>query len=176
MAAPEVPIDVDAGTGAWTTDGMAMIYMPRHFFVGNHQAVEAALGKARHGEILHEAGHAAAFAWCAAAARAGGLAGLDVFHHYLARLSQRGWGRFRALSVDAAAGRALVRLDHSVFVAESPHGGDGLCTLFAGWFAGALAWVDTQNGLQRTLAGGETQCAGAGADHCLFEVTPRDGP
>ena len=71
MAAPAVPIDVDAGTGAWTTDGMAMIYMPRHFFVGNHQAVETALGAARHAELLHEAGHAAAFTWCEEAARAG---------------------------------------------------------------------------------------------------------
>ena len=176
MAAPAVPIDVDAGTGAWTTDGMAMIYMPRHFFVGNHQAVETALGAARHAELLHEAGHAAAFTWCEEAARAGGLAGLDVFHHYLARLSQRGWGRFRALDVDTAAGRALVRVDHSVFVAESPEAGDGLCTLFAGWFASALAWVDTQNGVQRALTGRETQCAGAGAGHCLFEVAPRDGP
>ena len=125
---------------------------------------------------MHEAGHAAAFTWCEEAARAGGLAGLDVFHHYLARLSQRGWGRFRALDVDTAAGRALVRVDHSVFVAESPEAGDGLCTLFAGWFAGALAWVDTQNGVQRALTGRETQCAGAGAGHCLFEVAPRDGP
>ena len=176
MAAPEVPIDVDADTGAWTTDGMAMIYMPRHFFGANHKAARAALGAARHAEILHEAGHAAAFTWCEEAARAGGLAGLNVVHHYLARLSQRGWGRFRALDVDAAAGRALVRVDHSVVVAESPEGGDGLCTLFAGWFAGALAWVDTQNGAQRALAGMERQCAGSRADHCLFEVTPRDGP
>ena len=175
MGGPEVPIDVDPETGIWTTDGLPMIYLPRHFFVGNHKAVEAALGKTRHAEILHEAGHAAAFTWCAAAARDSGLAGLDVFHHYLARLSQRGWGRFRALEVDLAAGRARVRVDHSVFVAETPDGGDGVCGMFAGWFAGALAWVDSQNGVRRALVGGETQCAGSGADHCLFEVAPRDG-
>ena len=98
MAAPAVPIDVDAGTGAWTTDGMAMIYMPRHFFVGNHQAVETALGAARHAELLHEAGHAAAFTWCEEAARAGGLAGLggslEVIgvHHTLYAQFSPGYG------------------------------------------------------------------------------------
>ena len=43
MGSPEVPIDVDPETGIWRTDGLPMIYLPRHFLVNNHLAVEAAL-------------------------------------------------------------------------------------------------------------------------------------
>ncbi len=174
MAAPEVPIEVDPETGVWTTDGLPMIYMPRHFLVGNHKAVEAALGAARYADLLHEAGHQAAYTWCAEAARGGGFSGIGVFHHYLTRLAQRGWGRFRVLDLDAAAGRARVCLDHSVFVYEAGAESDRrLCYMFAGWFAGALAWVDAERGVGRTLRGAEMQCAGErGADHCLFEVAP----
>ncbi|MDX1465685.1 MAG: DUF5943 domain-containing protein, partial [Halomonas sp.] len=42
--APELPIDVDAETGVWTTDALPMLYVPRHFFINNHVAVEEALG------------------------------------------------------------------------------------------------------------------------------------
>ena len=45
MAGPEVPIDVDPETGIWRTDGLPMIYLPRHFLVNNHVAVEEALGR-----------------------------------------------------------------------------------------------------------------------------------
>jgi len=176
MAAPRVPIDVDPHTGEWSTDGLAMIYLPRHFFVGYHKAMEAELGTARYAELLHEAGYLSAFTWCAETARTGGRDGLDVFRHYLARLSQRGWGRFRVIEVDAPAGRARIRVDHSVFVAEATGGSSGgLCTMFAGWFAGAMGWVDSRNGVHRTFAGTETRCAGlSDTDHCLFEVMTRE--
>ncbi len=39
MGSPEVPIDVDPETGIWRTDGLPMIYLPRHFLVNNHVAV-----------------------------------------------------------------------------------------------------------------------------------------
>ncbi len=42
--APELPIEVDAETGVWTTDALPMLYVPRHFFINNHVAVEEALG------------------------------------------------------------------------------------------------------------------------------------
>lgn len=32
MAAPEVPIEVDPVTGVWRTDGLPMVYLPRHFW------------------------------------------------------------------------------------------------------------------------------------------------
>ncbi len=45
MARPEVPINVNQDTGIWSTEGLPMIYMPRHFFVNNHHAVEAEMGQ-----------------------------------------------------------------------------------------------------------------------------------
>ena len=36
MPKPEVPIDVNASTGVWETDGLPMLYVPRHFFINNH--------------------------------------------------------------------------------------------------------------------------------------------
>ena len=44
MGKPEVDIDVDPETGIWRTDGLPMLYLPRHFMVNNHVAVEEALG------------------------------------------------------------------------------------------------------------------------------------
>ena len=40
---PSLPIDVDEHTGVWRTDGLPMLYVPRHFFTNNHVAIEAAL-------------------------------------------------------------------------------------------------------------------------------------
>ena len=42
---PQLPISVDETTGIWTTDGLPMIYVPRHFFVNNHVEAEAAIGR-----------------------------------------------------------------------------------------------------------------------------------
>src|SRR4051812_34754834 len=61
---PELPIEVDADTGVWTTDGLPMLYVPRHFFTNNHLAVEAALGRERYAEILYPAGYKSAYFWC----------------------------------------------------------------------------------------------------------------
>jgi predicted hydrocarbon binding protein len=169
---PEVPIEVDAETGVWSVDAMPMILVPRHFFLNNHAEVEAALGAERYAEIMFRAGRKSAYAWCEKEAATHGLAGVAVFHHYLKRLSQRGWGRFTVQAVDASAGTARIRVDHSAFVEGLPAGaGDGKrCYMFRGWFPGALEYV---GGGQRTLAAEESQCAGEGRhDHCVFEVKP----
>ncbi|MGB0958234.1 MAG: DUF5943 domain-containing protein, partial [Litorivicinus sp.] len=50
--APEMPIQVDDETGVWTTDALPMLYVPRHFFVNNHVAVEDALGAEVYAEAL----------------------------------------------------------------------------------------------------------------------------
>ena len=173
---PAVPIEVNAETGVWTVDAFPMILMPRHFFLNNHAEIEAALGAERYAEILFLAGRKSAYTWCEGEAAAHGLAGVDVFHHYLKRLSQRGWGRFTALAVDGAAGTARIRIDHSAFVLGMQAGSDAsrkLCYMFRGWFPGALEYVGSVLGTRRTLGAEEVQCAGDGAhDHCLFEVRP----
>ena len=61
MASPQVPIDVDPESGVWRTDGLPMLYVPRHFFINNHLAVEAALGWKVYAELLYEAGYRSAY-------------------------------------------------------------------------------------------------------------------
>ncbi len=171
MAKPRVPIEVDPETGVWSTDGLAMLYVPRHFLVNNHLAVEAALGRDTYAPSLYEAGYGSAHAWCEAEARTHGLAGMAVFHHYMKRLSQRGWGLFDGAAIDPANGCGRVRLDHSCFVEH--HGreaGRKLCYMCAGWFPGALDWVGRDFGWALTAE--EVSCAGEGHDHCSFEVKP----
>lgn len=171
MAAPKIPIEVDPATGVWSTDGLPMIYMPRHFFVNNHLAVEAALGEEDYARQLYDAGHKSAWLWCEKEAATHGLEGLEVFHHYMRRISQRGWGQFTVVSVDRESGTADVRLDHSVFVEHcGTDTGRNICYMYAGWFSGSLEWAGHATGRSLTLAAREAQCRANGAEHCLFEV------
>ncbi len=109
--APELPIEVDSETGVWTTDALPMLYVPRHFFINNHTAVAEALGVDKYAEILYRAGYKSAWHWCEKEAELHGLEGVDVFEHYMKRLSQRGWGKFVTEAIDLDAGTARVRLD-----------------------------------------------------------------
>jgi len=177
MAAPRVPIDVDADTGVWTTDGLPMIYVPRHFFVNNHVEAEAAIGREAYAAGLYKGGHRSAYFWCAQASATHGLKGLDVVEHYLQRLSQRGWGQFALESVDATTGHATVALRHSVFVlaqgiAGVPVSRDKSCYLFAGWFAGAMDWLAEDTGAAYRTTSAETRCAAEGFERCEFTVSP----
>lgn len=169
---PQVPIDVEESTGVWTTDGLPMLYMPRHFFVNNHAAIEDALGREQYSKLLYEAGHRSAYYWCDKEARTHNLQGLAVYEHYLERLSQRGWGRFGFQSVDAATGYAEITLEYSSFVLAEPEKPGKLCYMFAGWFAGAMDWVIRQQGRSVCTACTEAQCKGEGHKHCVFTVKP----
>jgi predicted hydrocarbon binding protein len=177
-SAPQVPIRVDPETGVWTTDGLPMIYLPRHFYVNHHNTYAQALGREAHARLLYEPGYASAWQWCEAEAGKHGLRGTDVFRHYMKRISQRGWGQFTVEALDEATGEGRVRLDHSVYVCHH-HGkktGEHLCYAFAGWFPGALEWVARDLGKDWKLTASETQCAAAGKhDHCLFEISKRNG-
>ena len=172
MAAPEVPIEVDPETGVWTTDGLPMVYVPRHLLVGNHRAVETALGVEAYAKLLYDAGYDSARAWCEAEARTHGLAGMDVFHHYMRRLSQRGWGRFDGAGIDPASGCGPVTLRHSCFVYHyGTQAGRKVCYMCAGWFPGALEWVGRDIGAQWSLTAREVACAAEGRDRCTFEIS-----
>ena len=171
--APTIPISVDSDTGIWSTDGLPMIYLPRHFYVNHHIAVREALGRTAHGKLLYDAGYKSAWEWCAKEASTHALSGTDVFRHYMNRISQRGWGRFTVEYLDEETGAARVRLDHSIYV-YAEQGGTGLCYAFAGWFPGALEWAARDTGRHWRLNASEVQCAGDGVhDHCLFEIGPR---
>jgi predicted hydrocarbon binding protein len=172
---PQLPISVDAETGVWTTDGLPMIYVPRHFFVNNHVEAEAAAGREVYAQSLYKAGHRSAHYWCEQESRTHGLHGMAVYEHYLKRLSQRGWGLFSFIDADATSGTATVKLEHSVFVlaqgiAGVPVRREKVCYLFAGWFAGALDWVCESAGASVRTHSHESQCAAEGHAHCVFTV------
>ena len=170
MANPQVPIDVDPATGIWTTDGLPMIYMPRHFFVNYYSAMDAALGREKHQEMLFAASHMSAVQWAEAEARTHGLRDVAVFRHYLDRLSQRGWATFTILSVDLAGPSAHVRVDNSVYALQLGQTGQTECAMFAGSLAGCLEWATADAGKPAKMTARETHCQAQGHDHCLFEV------
>uniref|UniRef100_UPI0018DFF569 DUF5943 domain-containing protein n=1 Tax=Neoroseomonas rubea TaxID=2748666 RepID=UPI0018DFF569 len=104
MAQPLVPIDVDPETGIWTTDGLPMIYLPRHFLVNMQKGIEAAIGPAAYRDILYASSDLSALRWCRAEAKTHGLTPVETFRHYLKRLSQRGYGLLDITALDEGAG------------------------------------------------------------------------
>lgn len=169
---PQVPIDVEDDTGIWSTDGIPMLYVPRHFFNNNHMAIEEALGREKYSELLYQAGHKSAYYWCDKEAKTHNLAGVAVFEHYLNRLSQRGWGQFSFQNVDPESGHAEIKLEYSSFVLAQPEKPGKLCYMFSGWFAGAMDWVLQQQGRSTCTACGEVKCCAEGYKHCTFTVRP----
>jgi hypothetical protein len=149
-----------------------MIYLPRHFFVNNDKAVEAALGVEAYRSILRVATDKSAFDWCNVEAKTHGLSPEATFRHYFRRLSQRGWGMFEIVAFDAERGDVRVRLAQSVFVLEdraaSVH---GLCYMFEGFVTGAMRFVLAAHGRSLDRLCQEVQCAGDGEhDHCRFAM------
>ncbi|MBB3061998.1 DUF5943 domain-containing protein [Microbulbifer rhizosphaerae] len=171
--APDLPISVDDETGVWTTDALPMLYVPRHFFINNHKAIEAEIGPERYAEILYQAGYKSAYHWCEKEGELHGLIGRAVFEHYMKRLSQRGWGLFTVEQLDVDLGKARVRLDHSAFVYEYGKVNRMVEYMFTGWFAGAMDQIANNLGLGiKTRAVQRQSAAEEGLDHGLFEVFP----
>lgn len=176
MPAPEIAIEVDPATGHWITDGVPMIYTPRAFFVNIQKAAEEALGIGGYRERLNLAAYDATYAWCDTQAKLHEIGGITVFHHYLDRLSRRGWGRFSLIEADGASGTARARLDHSALAAGFGTEGRRVCYMFDGAFAAAMDWVGNSMGHRYRSTCSEAQCAAEGGhDHCMFEVSPRAG-
>lgn len=171
---PQLPIDVDPDTGVWQTDGLPMLYVPRHFFVNNHMAAEDALGRDVYAESLYKSGYKSAYQWCASESVTHSISGMSVFEHYLSRLSLRGWGRFSIQRADASHSSAVIQLEHSAFVLAQPERVGRLCYMFSGWFAGAMDWVnDTMKNLADKgppARAFEAHCRNEGHSQCLFEV------
>lgn len=167
---PQLPIDVNEDTGVWTTDGLPMLYVPRHFFVNNHAAIESALGRDHYAEHLYHAGHKSAYFWCEKEAVTHNMSGLDVVEHYLKRLSQRGWGQFAFEHVDKETGSASISLNNSAFVLAQHNTHGKSCYMFSGWFSGAMDWFAHSTGRTYHTTSSETQCACEGSLHCVFSV------
>jgi predicted hydrocarbon binding protein len=167
MGAPEVAIDVDPATGIWRTDGVPMIYLPRHFLVNNHKATEAALGRVAYAAMIRAATDKSAYDWCTIQSQRDSKPPEDVFRLYFERLSQRGWGRFTIESLDVDAGRVSLRLDQSVFVLEEKLNSDhALCYMFEGFATGALRFFLQEEHEVPTLRCSEIECAGQGRGEC----------
>jgi predicted hydrocarbon binding protein len=171
---PQVDIQVDDATGRWSVDALPMILVPQHFYLNNHYAVEAALGAEKLEEVLRPAGHRSAYIWCEKEAAHHGMSGIEVFHHYMRRITQRGWGQFEVLDVAPEAGTAHVRLRNSAMVDEAHrHSGRKVCYMYAAWLEGSLEYVAASAGRKQVLKAHEVYCQAEGVhDHCLFEVTP----
>jgi hypothetical protein len=171
--APALPIEVDSETGVWTTDALPMLYVPRHFFINNHVAVEEALGAEKYAEILYHAGYKSAWHWCEKEAECHGIEGVAVFEHYMNRLSQRGWGLFLTEQIDLDSGTAQVRLEHSAFVYQLGKTGNKEEYMFTGWFAGAMDQILAACGSSlRTVAEQTQSAAEPGCDVGIFAVQP----
>lgn len=171
---PEVPIEVDNETGIWRTNGLPMLYVPRHFLINNHDAVELALGVEKYAAILYDAGYQSAYDWCEQASQNLGLHGAAVFEHYMLRLSQRGWGQFTVEQLDVEQGRARVRLAHSAFVCHYGKVDRKVDYMFTGWFAGAMDQITQQLGQPiATVAVQRQSEAETGCDYGVFEVMPK---
>jgi hypothetical protein len=173
MPAPDVPIDVDAETGHWITDGVPMIYTPRAFFVNIQRAVEDAIGAEGYRQQLYRAAYEATHGWCGTQAALHQISGPAIFHHYLDRLSKRGWGRFSLVEANCEAGTARARLDHSTIAAGFGAADRSVCYMFDGAFAAAMDWVGNSMGHRYRTTCTEAQCAAEkGQEHCVFEVRP----
>ena len=171
--APALPIEVDSETGVWTSDALPMLYVPRHFFINNHVAVEEALGAEKYADILYHAGYKSAWHWCEKEAECHGLEGVAVFEHYMTRLSQRGWGLFITEQIDLDAGTARVRLEHSAFVYQLGKVGRKVEYMFTGWFAGAMDQIlAARESSLRTVAEQTQSAAESGCDVGVFVVKP----
>lgn len=175
MAQPQVPIAVDPETGIWTTDGLPMVYLPRHFLVNMQKGIEAAIGPAAYREILYASSDLSALQWCRAEAKTHGLAPAETFRHYLKRLSQRGYGQIEIAALDEAAGTATMVVRHSAFaLGYGPATGRPVCFMFEGSFAGGMRYILEAAGRPDRPVGQpvcrEVACAADGHPECRFEL------
>ena len=171
MAAPQVPIDVDPATGIWQTDGLPMIYLPRHFMVNMQKGIEAAIGAEAYRTMIYGSSDLSAVQWCRQEARTHGLTPVETFRHYLKRMSQRGHGLPEITALDEAAGTASVTVRHSAYaLGYGSQAGRRVCYVFEGSFAGGLRYVMEAAGRMGEVVCREVACMAEGHPECRFEL------
>jgi hypothetical protein len=171
MAAPEIPIDIDPATGIWSTDGLPMMYLPRHFMVNMQKAVEAKIGPAAYRDIVYASSDLSALQWCRAEAKTHALAPLETFRHYLKRMSQRGHGQVSIEALDVKAGTGSIVARHSAFALGYWHeAGRCVCYVFQGSFAGGMRYLLECVGRGGEPVCHEVACAASGATEYRFEL------
>ena len=170
---PAVQIDVDEASGIWRTDGLPMVYVPRHFMVNMHKEIEKTLGRDAYEAMLDRSGAKSAFFWCKRQSELLSASERDVFALYLRRLSERGWGRFSIEQLDLDQLAAQVTLRDSIYVLESEgQAAAPTCYMFEGFLIGAMQFVCAMRGIDpQAITCREVQCAAMGAAECRFEVS-----
>ena len=167
-----VPIDVDPKTGIWSVDGLPMILIPRHYWAQIMQEVEAKLGLEETSQLYFSGTYKAAYFWCEQEASTHNLSGVDVFSHYMKRMSQRGHGRITIEQIEPLAGTALLHIENSaVALAYGSDFGRNVCHFFNGAFCGGLEFVAAQAGRSMKLESSELQCQANGSEYCVFKVS-----
>jgi len=174
---PQVEIDVDGQTGIWYTDGLPMLYIPRHFMVNVHDGVEAALGRENYRRVLHDAGHRSAYYWCQSQAERYNISAFETVEHYLQRLSVRGWGQFHLQKLALDPPQMTIILKNSIYVlAHKGKATHTLCYMFEGFFTGAMHYFMRSDGVEAHgfESGGlicrEIECQAMGFECCRFEI------
>lgn len=172
---PTVPISVDPDSGIWRVDGQPMVLIPRRYWVFVQMEIERQYGMEAGERLMLNATTRAARIWCEKEAETHNLLGVEVFRHYMQRISARGTGQFSIAEIDPSAGTAEIRVDHSIYVAEyGRDAGRNVCHAYGGAFVGGMEYVAASAGLgDIQLAADEVQCAANGADHCRFIVKPK---
>jgi hypothetical protein len=140
--------------------------------MGTYKAFEEALGAEGFARVIDQAGRARADGACNRPTL--WARWHRVLRHYLARISQRGWGQFSLREHDLIAGTARVELRHSAFVlTREPADDVRQCAVFESWIAAGLEVCCEQLGIPKKLLAREVQCAGdQDVPHCEFHVAP----
>ncbi|WP_182912969.1 4-vinyl reductase [Paracoccus onubensis] len=169
---PTVQIDVDETSGVWRTDGLPMVYVPRHFMVNMHKETERTLGRAAYAEMLNRSGAKSARYWCQQQADLLGRPAPEIFAHYLRRLSERGWGRFTIEALDPEHLTARITLRDSIYVLEAEGQATApTCYMFEGFLIGAMQFMcDARSVQPLSITCRESACTAMGAPECRFEV------
>lgn len=167
-----VPIYVDPETGVWSVDGLPMILIPRHYWAQMMQEVEAGLGLEEAAKLYFSGTYKAAYFWCEKEAETHGLSGVDVFTHYMTRMSQRGHGRITVEEIEPAEGAARLRIENSAIALAYGFGvGRNVCHFFNGAFCGGMEFAAADTGRSMKVESSELQCLANGAGHCVFQIS-----
>lgn len=148
---------------------VAMVLMPRWFFVGIMKRVVAEAGEEVAAKVYSGAGWEGAYNW-AKVQIAAGLTGREVMDQYLGSMTARGWGRFEIVELDLDKGYGKFQWHNSALALELGETGREVCLWGPGAMAGGMQAILEHNGSSLQVSGREESCRSAGAEYCEIIV------
>ncbi len=139
--------------GGLSLHGQPMILMPRHFFIGIMESVEALAGREAFVAIYRRAGFEGAVKFCRRFREVHRCSAADAVKGYLAEMSVRGWGQYRILAFDEQGPRLEVLLVSSALSHAAVDGGRHEVWVAA--MEGAMAFLCESAGREVTLTARE---------------------